>query len=86
MPATFRHSFRSASLPTPFDRLAMRPPLWDPIPLSLQLGLWCFVRERVDVCIVEVGMGGRFDATNVLLPPVACGVSMLDLDHTQVVD
>lgn len=38
----------------------------------------------MDVCILEVGMGGRYDATNVIPSPVACGVSMLDLDHTQV--
>eukprot|EP00752_Nemacystus_decipiens_P006525 g5876.t1 len=48
------------------------------------VGLWCFVQEGVDVCVLEVGMGGRFDATNVVPPPVACGVAMLDLDHTQV--
>lgn len=36
------------------------------------------------MCVVEVGMGGRFDATNVVASPVACGVAMLDLDHTQV--
>lgn len=47
------------------------------------VGLWCFVREGVDVCVLEVGMGGRFDATNVVPSPVACGVTMLDLDHTQ---
>ncbi|CAM9875085.1 unnamed protein product, partial [Ectocarpus sp. 12 AP-2014] len=48
------------------------------------VGLWCFVQEGVDVCVLEVGMGGRFDATNVVPSPVACGVAMLDLDHTQV--
>lgn len=33
--------------------------------------------------MIEVGMGGRYDATNVILSPVVCGVAMLDLDHTQ---
>lgn len=42
------------------------------------------MKQGVDVCVIEVGMGGRFDATNVLPSPVACGVAMLDLDHTQV--
>lgn len=50
----------------------------------MQVGLWCFVQEGVDVCVMEVGMGGRFDATNVVPSPVACGVAILDLDHTQV--
>lgn len=36
------------------------------------------------MCVLEVGMGGRFDATNVVPSPVACGVTVLDLDHTQV--
>ncbi|CAM9979491.1 unnamed protein product, partial [Hapterophycus canaliculatus] len=48
------------------------------------VGLWCFVQEGVDVCVLEVGMGGRFDATNVIPSPVVCGVAMLDLDHTQI--
>lgn len=38
----------------------------------------------MDVCVVEVGMGGRYDATNIVPSPVVCGVAMLDLDHTQV--
>ncbi|OWZ01113.1 Folylpolyglutamate synthase [Phytophthora megakarya] len=31
-----------------------------------------------------VGLGGRLDATNVFRKPVVCGISTLDLDHTQV--
>ncbi|CAM9364951.1 unnamed protein product [Phaeothamnion confervicola] len=48
------------------------------------VGLWAFHREEVDVVVLEVGMGGRYDATNVVPAPVACGVCTLDLDHTQV--
>lgn len=40
----------------------------------------------MDVCIVEVGVGGRYDATNVVPAPTICGVAMLDLDHIQVCD
>jgi dihydrofolate synthase/folylpolyglutamate synthase len=42
-----------------------------------------FVRVPADACVVEVGMGGRFDATNVLGPEVlaACGIAALGLDH-----
>ena len=42
-----------------------------------------FSRVPADVCVVEVGMGGRFDATNVLEPEVlaACGIAALGLDH-----
>jgi dihydrofolate synthase/folylpolyglutamate synthase len=42
-----------------------------------------FSRTSADACVVEVGMGGRFDATNVLEPEVlaACGIAALGLDH-----
>jgi hypothetical protein len=38
----------------------------------------------VDVLLLEVGVGGRFDATNVVARPVACAVNTLDLDHTAI--
>lgn len=40
-----------------------------------------FARRRVELAVVEVGLGGRLDATNVLAP-LACGISRLGLDHT----
>jgi dihydrofolate synthase/folylpolyglutamate synthase len=40
-----------------------------------------FARTKADACIVEVGLGGRLDATNVLTKPVACGIASLGLDH-----
>ena len=40
-----------------------------------------FSREPADACIVEVGLGARLDATNVLPAPVACGIAQLGLDH-----
>lgn len=40
-----------------------------------------FARNPADVCVIEVGLGGRFDATNVLEHPVACGISALGIDH-----
>lgn len=48
------------------------------------LALRLFVDEQCDVVILEVGIGGRLDATNVIETPVVCGISTLDLDHTQV--
>ncbi|QKG71836.1 bifunctional folylpolyglutamate synthase/dihydrofolate synthase [Erythrobacter mangrovi] len=40
-------------------------------------------RVPADACVVEVGLGGRFDATNVLEPGVlaACGIATLGIDH-----
>jgi dihydrofolate synthase/folylpolyglutamate synthase len=42
-----------------------------------------FARVPADACVVEVGLGGRFDATNVLGPEVlaACGIAALGIDH-----
>ncbi|KWV93223.1 folylpolyglutamate synthase/dihydrofolate synthase family protein [Erythrobacter sp. YT30] len=42
-----------------------------------------FARVPADACVVEVGLGGRLDATNVLEPEVlaACGIAALGLDH-----
>jgi dihydrofolate synthase/folylpolyglutamate synthase len=40
-----------------------------------------FSRTPADACIVEVGLGGRLDATNVLPAPAACGIAQLGLDH-----
>lgn len=40
-----------------------------------------FAREPADACVIEVGLGGRFDATNVIDRPAACGVASLGIDH-----
>jgi dihydrofolate synthase/folylpolyglutamate synthase len=40
-----------------------------------------FSRTSADACIVEVGLGGRLDATNVIPRPVACGIAALGIDH-----
>jgi dihydrofolate synthase/folylpolyglutamate synthase len=42
-----------------------------------------FARERVDAAVVEVGLGGRLDATNVLRAPVAV-ITTIELEHTEV--
>jgi dihydrofolate synthase/folylpolyglutamate synthase len=42
-----------------------------------------FARTPADACILEVGLGGRLDATNVIETPVVCGIAQLGLDHQQ---
>jgi dihydrofolate synthase/folylpolyglutamate synthase len=44
-------------------------------------GLLMFSRTPADLCVVEVGLGGRFDATNVFDAPAACAVTSISLDH-----
>ena len=40
-----------------------------------------FTRTPADACIIEVGLGGRLDATNVIERPIATGIAQLGLDH-----
>ncbi|OCL04012.1 dihydrofolate synthetase Fol3 [Glonium stellatum] len=40
-----------------------------------------FTREHVEVGVVEVGMGGRLDATNILQSPLVTTISKISLDH-----
>lgn len=44
------------------------------------LGLWHFSRQKVDAAVVEVGLGGRWDATNVTEPLVSV-ITHVALDH-----
>ncbi|MEE1272563.1 MAG: folylpolyglutamate synthase/dihydrofolate synthase family protein [Bacteroidales bacterium] len=41
-----------------------------------------FAQENVDIAIIEVGMGGRLDSTNVI-NPLACLITNISFDHTQ---
>ncbi|RBI63596.1 dihydropteroate synthase [halophilic archaeon] len=47
------------------------------------MALWYFGREDVDVAVLEVGIGGKFDATSVV-DPVASAVTSVTLEHTGV--
>jgi dihydrofolate synthase/folylpolyglutamate synthase len=45
------------------------------------IGFLYFARAGVDIAVIEVGLGGRLDATNVLTPQVSI-ITSLSLDHT----
>jgi dihydropteroate synthase len=47
------------------------------------MSLWYFGRSDVDVAVLEVGMGGRLDATSVV-DPVAAAVTAVSLEHTDI--
>ena len=40
-----------------------------------------FARVPADACVIEVGLGGRLDATNVIEAPAVTGIAQLGLDH-----
>lgn len=50
--------------------------------LNTAMAFRWFARERVDAAIIEVGLGGRLDSTNVITP-IATAVTNIDLEHTQ---
>ncbi|XP_077001885.1 folylpolyglutamate synthase, mitochondrial isoform X2 [Tamandua tetradactyla] len=43
-----------------------------------------FLQEKVDLAVVEVGIGGAYDCTNIVRKPVVCGVTSLGIDHTSL--
>ncbi len=47
------------------------------------MGFTAFAAAGCDVAVVEVGLGGSYDATNVVIPTVAA-ITRLDLEHTAV--
>ena len=52
--------------------------------LVTAIGLTWFSREKCDIVVCEVGMGGEFDATNVIPPPEVAVFTNIGLDHTAV--
>ncbi|PDV99144.1 bifunctional folylpolyglutamate synthase/dihydrofolate synthase [Candidatus Viridilinea mediisalina] len=62
--------------PTPYGR----PTTFD---LGLLMALQHFAACRVDVAVLEIGLGGRFDAVNVITPLVAA-ISSISYDHRAV--
>jgi dihydrofolate synthase / folylpolyglutamate synthase len=51
--------------------------------LMTAIGLLHFSEQAVDVAVIEVGLGGRLDSTNVITPEVAA-VSSISMDHWQI--
>lgn len=48
------------------------------------VGFELYVNEGVDVLVLEVGLGGKLDATNVVRRPLVTAVSTLALEHTEI--
>ncbi|XP_050293064.1 folylpolyglutamate synthase, mitochondrial isoform X2 [Anthonomus grandis grandis] len=46
------------------------------------MALHVFVSEKVDVAILEVGIGGEYDCTNIIRKTLVAGITPLDIDHT----
>ena len=50
--------------------------------MTVGLAFDYFVKQQIDVAIIEVGMGGRLDSTNIITPLVSV-ITNIGLDHTQ---
>ena len=50
--------------------------------MTVGLAFDYFANEKVDIAIIEVGLGGRLDSTNIITPEVAV-ITNIGLDHTQ---
>ena len=43
-----------------------------------------FYDKKVDVCVVETGLGGRLDSTNIVKKPIASLITTISMDHTNI--
>lgn len=48
------------------------------------LGFYIYAQEGCDLVVLEVGMGGLLDSTNVIRPPLAAVITSVGLDHTEI--
>lgn len=64
------HCRTMSDLPTEFEILTA-------------IGFLYFKRKQVDIAVIECGMGGRLDSTNVLAAPLLSVITGISLDHTQ---
>jgi len=51
--------------------------------ITTAAALLAFSETPADLCILEVGLGGRLDATNVVIKPAAVGITPISMDHEQ---
>ena len=58
---------------------ATRPSFFE---LTMVMAFEYFAREQVDVAVIEVGLGGRLDSTNIITPELSV-ITNISFDHTQ---
>lgn len=50
--------------------------------ITTAIGMLWFYEQKCDYVVLEVGLGGRLDATNVIAPQACCCITSIGLDHT----
>ena len=63
------------------DAMAVHPTQFE---MMTACALLWFAREKCDIAVLETGLGGRFDATNVISSPEAAVIMNIGLDHTGI--
>ena len=48
---------------------------------TMALAFWYFSQQQVDIAVIEVGLGGRLDSTNILIPLLSV-ITNIGIDHT----
>lgn len=52
--------------------------------MMLAIALLYFKKEKCEYVVLEVGLGGRFDATNIIEKPLVTAITNIGLDHTNI--
>ncbi|MFN0031563.1 MAG: bifunctional folylpolyglutamate synthase/dihydrofolate synthase [Flavobacteriales bacterium] len=58
----------------------LRPSFFE---LTVGMAFWFFRKMKTEICVIEVGLGGRLDSTNVISPEVSV-ITNIGLDHTNL--
>ena len=51
--------------------------------MSFVMALWYFQQEQVDLAVIETGLGGRLDSTNIITP-LCTAITSISLEHTAI--
>ena len=69
------------------EKYAVKHNLWNIEPsffeLTVAMAFDFFARQKVDIAVIEVGLGGRLDSTNIISPEISV-ITNISLDHTQL--
>ena len=58
---------------------AVRPSFFE---TTMAMAFWYFAQQQVDIAVVEVGLGGRLDSTNIIRPLISV-ITNIGVDHTE---
>ncbi len=52
--------------------------------ITMAIALLFFVQEKAEIVVLETGIGGLVDSTNIIAPPLACVITSVSMDHMQI--